>query len=112
VPSTWHEPCSAVIQQAMALCKPVIGSRMGGTPEMVVEGGTGLLVPASDPAALAEAIAELASDPMLRARMGEAGAARAEEFFTLSHMTDRVEALYYAELARAHPARRRVATAS
>ncbi|MBV9848718.1 MAG: glycosyltransferase, partial [Armatimonadetes bacterium] len=44
VPSTWDEPCSAVVQQAMALCKPVIGTRAGGTPEMIVEGQTGLLV--------------------------------------------------------------------
>jgi len=112
VPSTWHEPCSAVIQQAMALSKPVIGSRMGGTPEMIVEGETGLLVPASDPAALAEAVAKLASDPTLRRCLGEAGAARAEALFTLSHMTDRVEALYYAELAQVRPARLRAATAS
>jgi len=112
VPSIWHEPCSAVIQQAMALSKPVIGSRMGGTPEMIVEGRTGLLVPASDPAALAEAIAKLASDPVLRAQMGEVGAARAEDLFTLSHMTNQVEALYYAELAQARPARLRAVTAS
>ena len=112
VPSIWHEPCSAVIQQAMALSKPVIGSRMGGTPEMIVEGETGLLVPAADPAALAGALATLASDPALRARMGRTGAARAEELFTLSRMTDRVEALYYSELAQSRPARLRAAMAS
>ena len=112
VPSTWHEPCSAVIQQAMALSRPVIGSRMGGTPEMVAEGETGLLVPAHDPPALAAAISTLAADPARRRQMGEAGAARAEALFTLSHMTDRVEALYYAELAQARPARLRTVTAS
>ncbi|MDQ2799441.1 MAG: glycosyltransferase family 4 protein [Armatimonadota bacterium] len=112
VPSTWHEPCSAVVQQAMALSKPVIGSRMGGTPEMIAENETGLLVPAADPPALAEAIAQLASDPLLRAQMGEAGAVRVEELFTLSHMTDQVEALYYKELAQANPMRLRAATAS
>ena len=112
VPSVWHEPCSAVIQQAMALCKPVVGTRMGGTPEMVVEGETGLLIPPHDPAALADAISALAADPLRRRHMGEVGAARAEAEFTLSHMTDRVEALYYAELAQAHPSRLRVATAS
>lgn len=112
VPSIWHEPCSAVVQQSMALSKPVIGSRMGGTPEMIAEDETGLLVPAADPAALAAAIASLASDPALRRRMGEAGAIRAEALFTLSQMTDRVESLYYAELAEAHPSRLRAATAS
>jgi glycosyltransferase involved in cell wall biosynthesis len=101
VPSSWHEPCSAVVQQGMALAKPVIGSRMGGTPEMVAENETGLLVPPSDPAALAEALASLAADPALRSQMGEAGAARVEEFFTLAVMTDKVEAIYYQELAQA-----------
>ncbi len=100
VPSNWHEPCSAVVQQAMALSKPVIGSRMGGTPEMVAEGKTGLLVPASDPPALAEALTVLAQDPVRRAEMGAAGQARAEAHFTLSRMTEQVEALYYRELAR------------
>ena len=111
VPSNWHEPCSAAVQQAMALARPVIGSRMGGTPEMIAEGETGLLVPASDPAALSAAIAALAADPAQCARMGKAGAARADQFFTLSHMTDRVEALYYAELAQTRLGRRRGRTA-
>lgn len=112
VPSVWHEPCSAVIQQAMALCKPVIGTRMGGTPEMISEGETGLLVPPHDPAALAGAISALAADPARRRQMGDAGSVRAEALFTLSHMIDRVEALYYAELAQAPSACLRVATAS
>ena len=107
VPSNWQEPCSAAIQQAMALGKPVIGSRMGGTPELIAEGETGLLVPASDPAALADALAALSSDPALRVRMGEAGAARVEKLFTLRLMTDRVEALYYAELNQSDSWRRR-----
>ncbi len=94
VPSTWDEPCSAVIQQAMALSRPVIGTRTGGTPEMIVDGGTGLLVPASDPQALGAAIATLASDAALRQRLGEAGVVRASEHFTLDHMTDRIERLY------------------
>lgn len=101
VPSNWHEPCSAVVQQGMALAKPVVGSRIGGTPEMIAENETGLLVPASDPTALADAIASFAADPALRSRMGDAGAARAEEFFTLALMTDKVEALYYQELTQA-----------
>ena len=57
VPSIWAEPCSAAVQQGMALCKPVIGTRSGGTPEMIAEGETGLLVPVEDAAALADAIA-------------------------------------------------------
>ncbi len=101
VPSNWHEPCSAVVQQAMALAKPVIGSCMGGTPEMIAENETGLLVPASDPAALANALAALAANPATRTQMGKAGAARAEQLFTLALMTDKVEDLYYQELTQA-----------
>ena len=101
VPSTWSEPCSAVVQQGMALCKPVIGTRAGGTPEMIVEGETGLLVPPSDPGALADALATLAGDAFLRQRMGQAGRARVEELFSLQVMTDKIEELYRREYTRA-----------
>ena len=101
VPSVWAEPCSAVVQQGMALGKPVIGTLSGGTPEMIVEGETGLLVPVGDAPALAEAIARLAADAPLRARMGAAGRERVGRLFTLSGMTDKIEALYRREYARA-----------
>ena len=97
VPSVWHEPCSAVIQQAMALSKPVLGSRTGGTPEMVVDEETGLLVAPSNPGALAMALGRLADDPDLRRRMGAAGRERVDKHFTLRRMTDEVEALYLRE---------------
>ena len=112
VPSIWHEPCSAVVQQAMALGKPVIGTRMGGNPEMIADGETGFLVPASDPEALAAALSRLATDPMIRQRLGEAGRERVEALFTLNHMTDQVESLYYAELTGVSPARMLPASAS
>ena len=100
VPSVWSEPCSAAIQQGMALGKPVVGSRTGGTPEMIADGETGFLVPPSDPAALADALGRLADAPELRRAMGEAGRARVEAHFTLSRMTDEVEALYRRMLER------------
>ncbi|MDX1932192.1 MAG: glycosyltransferase family 4 protein, partial [Capsulimonadales bacterium] len=92
--STWAEPCAAVIQQAMALGKPVIGTDIGGTPEMVVWGETGLLVTPGDAEGLASAIGDLYQDPAKRAWMGEAGSKRVEKLFTLKRMTDRNEALY------------------
>lgn len=98
VPSLWPEPCSAVVQQGMALCKPVVGTRVGGTPEMLTDGETGLLVPVSDPSALAAALTHLAEAPELRQKMGEAGRKRVEAHFTLHRMTDKVEALYRSEL--------------
>ena len=99
VPSVWPEPCSAAIQQGMALAKPVVGTRVGGTPEMIVDGETGFLVPPSDPAALAEALGRLADNAALRQTLGAAGLARVQEHFSLRRMTDEVEALYRRELA-------------
>ena len=104
VPSTWNEPCSAVVQQGMALSKPVIGTLAGGTPEMIVDGETGLLVPASDAAALAEALGRLAGDAFARKSMGQAGYARVLEKFSLSVMTDKIEELYRREYDKARGA--------
>ena len=104
VPSTWNEPCSAVVQQGMALSKPVIGTRAGGTPEMVLDDETGFLVPVSDAEALAEAMARLAGDAFLRKRLGAAGRERVEELFSLSVMTDKIEALYQREYENARGA--------
>ena len=104
VPSTWNEPCSAVVQQGMALSKPIIGTRAGGTPEMVVDDETGFLVPPSDADALAEALARLAGDAFLRKRLGAAGKERVEELFSLRVMTDKIEALYQREYANARGA--------
>lgn len=104
VPSTWNEPCSAVIQQGMALSKPVVGTRTGGSPEMIVEDVTGYLVPPSDPDALADALARLSGDAFLRKRLGAAGRERVEELFSLRVMTDKIEALYHREYESARGA--------
>jgi glycosyltransferase involved in cell wall biosynthesis len=93
--STWAEPCAAVVQQAMALGKPVIGTNIGGTPEMVAWGETGLLVSPEDAEGLASALADLYQDVDKRSWMGDAGAQRVDKLFTLRRMTDRNEALYY-----------------
>lgn len=59
-----------VALEAMAAGRPVVGSRVGGIPELVREGENGLLVPEKDSAALGAALVTLARDPALRARMG------------------------------------------
>ena len=105
--STWAEPCSATVQQGMALCKPVIGTRAGGTPEMIAEGETGLLVPPSDADALADAIAALAGDARCGRRMGAAGRARVEAHFSLRGMMDKTEELYRREYVSRRAARGR-----
>lgn len=71
------------IIEAMASGRAVVATRVGGAPESLLDGVTGLLVPPRDPAALAEAIVKLAKDRDLRERMGAAGRARVAELFSL-----------------------------
>ena len=72
---------------------------VGGTPEVVVDGVTGFLVPPRDPQALADAILRLLRDPGLRQRMGEAGRARVAAHFSIEQMVHKTEALYEQLLA-------------
>ena len=82
------------VLEAMAAGKAVVASRVGGIPELVLDGETGLLVPAGDSAALASAISSLLADPARAARMGQAGRARVQALFSLDRMIRETEALY------------------
>jgi glycosyltransferase involved in cell wall biosynthesis len=81
--------------EAMAAGLPVVATAVGGVPEVVKDGRTGLLAPAGDDARLAEQIVRLASDPALRAEMGEAGRARAIQQFSQTQMHDQYLRLYH-----------------
>ncbi|MBE2204296.1 MAG: glycosyltransferase family 4 protein [Chthoniobacterales bacterium] len=94
LPSAQPEPFGGVVMEAMVLGRPVIGTNIGGTPEQVAEGETGLLVPPSDPSAMAAALSRLAADPNLRSRMGAAGRKRIEKNFPLETMVHRIQNLY------------------
>jgi glycosyltransferase involved in cell wall biosynthesis len=72
------------VAEAMAAGLPVVASAVGGVPELVVDGETGLLVPPGDPELLASALGSLLADPGLRRRMGSSGRERAEELFDLA----------------------------
>lgn len=80
-PSVWPEPLSRVILESMWAGRPVVATAVGGSPEAVEDGVTGLLVPKGDAPALAAAVVALLSDPERRARMGAAAAARAATLF-------------------------------
>ena len=80
------EGFSNSIVQAMAYGRPVVACRVGGNPEAVVDGETGLLVPPRDPEAMATALEQLALNAELRAQMGRAGSARARTTFTIDRM--------------------------
>ena len=98
VVSSFGEGFGMVALEAMERGRPVIASAVGGLPEIVEDGRTGLLVPAGDVDALAAAILELVRDPERAAAMGSAGRARALAYFSQDRCTDRIEALYRAAL--------------
>jgi glycosyltransferase involved in cell wall biosynthesis len=74
-----REGYGVVARQALAYGRPVVASAVGGLPEVVVDGETGLLVPPRDPPALREALQRLLADEALRTRLGDAGRRLAEE---------------------------------
>jgi glycosyltransferase involved in cell wall biosynthesis len=88
------------VLEAMASGLPVVASAVGGIPELVVDGETGVLVPSGDPAALADAIAMFAESPDARARFGAAGQRRARERFSVVRFRQAHLDLYRAELTR------------
>jgi alpha-maltose-1-phosphate synthase len=89
-----YEPLGIVNLEAMACATPVVASAVGGIPEVVADGVTGLLVPASDPAALAAAVNRLLDDPALAARMGRTGRERAAAEFSWRAIAEQTVALY------------------
>ncbi len=92
--STLPEAFSGVVVEAMAMGKPVVGTAIGGTPEQIEDGVTGLLVPPGDPEALAQALDRLLSDSDLRLAMGQAGRRRFLERFEFEPFYRRMLALY------------------
>ena len=87
------------VLEAMAASRPVVATDVGGTPDAVREGTTGLLVPPSDAPRLARAIARLHAEPALRATLGTAARNAAETGYSATAVIQQVEALYTA-LAR------------
>jgi glycosyltransferase involved in cell wall biosynthesis len=92
--SSLHEGLPITVLEAMASGLPVVSTRAGGTPEVVIDGVTGLLVPSASPPALAEALLTLLRRPDMAVAMGQAGRRRAEEEFDVRKVTARYEQLY------------------
>jgi glycosyltransferase involved in cell wall biosynthesis len=88
------------VLEAMAVGLPVVASRVGGIPEVVVDGETGLLVLAEDAEQLAAALDRLLNDDALRRRLGEAGRTRVREHFDLDSVRRAHIDLYRRELAK------------
>jgi glycosyltransferase involved in cell wall biosynthesis len=100
-----NEGFGRVVVAAMAMARPVVATAVGGVPEIVRDGETGVLVPASDPRALADTVRSLLDDPARAARLGAAGRACAESRFSLTAHVDAVERVY-TEVLGGHAARR------
>lgn len=94
VPSEWYENAPVVIHEALSLGKPVVGSRIGGIPELVEDGENGLTFAMGDAAALAEALASLAADPGRRRRLGTAARRRAEARHSPAAHVERLLEIY------------------
>jgi glycosyltransferase involved in cell wall biosynthesis len=100
-PSLWPEPFGLVALEAAAAGKPIVATEMGGLRDIVIDGETGLTVPAEDRAALAAAMQKLIGDAELRERLG-GGARRQAAKFSPGAVVPKVEQAYEEALARHH----------
>jgi len=91
---SWHEGLPNVVVEAMACERPVVATKVGGIPEAVADGKSGILVERGDVKALANAIALLAEDPTRRAVMGAAGRQIVEERFTWERNAEKTIQVY------------------
>ena len=94
LPSDRFEGVPQVILQAMAMERPVIASPIGGIPEVVHPEETGILCPAGDAAAYADALGRIAWDPSLGERLGKAGRNLVLSRYTALAMCEQTEAFY------------------
>jgi colanic acid/amylovoran biosynthesis glycosyltransferase len=95
-----EEGLGMVLLEAAATGLPIVGSRVGGIPECMLEGKTGFLVPERDEDALARRMAELLEDPVRRHRMGAAGRALVEDRFDIDRQTAVLENYYDSLIGR------------
>jgi glycosyltransferase involved in cell wall biosynthesis len=101
LPSTCHEVAPYSALEAAAAGKPVIGSEIGGIPEIVADGETGLLVAPGDPRALAAAMKRLWHDPVVASRLGAEAAVRVRRDHSLAHAAGQHLSLYGEVIAAA-----------
>jgi glycosyltransferase involved in cell wall biosynthesis len=91
---SFYEGLPLAAMEALAASRPVVATSVDGTPEVVVDGQTGLTVPPGDRVALAAAICRLLRDPLLARRLGQAGRRWVEERFAEERQVSLTERLY------------------
>ena len=89
-----YEALPQALMEAMVMARPIVATPVGGCPELVVDGETGYVVPTAEPELIAGAVGRLLSDPPHARRLGQAGAQRVEDFYTMKHWVQRIENLY------------------
>jgi len=89
-----NEGTPVVAIESLAAGRPVVATRVGGTPDVVQDGADGMLVPVGDVEAIAAALETLAADPELRRRLGEHGRERVIPRYRVERLVDDVDALY------------------
>ncbi|GEJ56287.1 glycosyltransferase [Anaeromyxobacter diazotrophicus] len=106
VSASHAEGLSNAILEALAARRPLVATAVGGTPEVIRDGESGLLVPPRAPAALAERVVRLLRDPALARRLGEAGRAVVEREHAVDVMRRSYDALYRGLLGEGRSPRR------
>ncbi|PIV72222.1 MAG: hypothetical protein COW56_10360 [Rhodocyclales bacterium CG17_big_fil_post_rev_8_21_14_2_50_68_7] len=92
--SSRSEGVPQAVTQALGCGLPVVATRVGGVPELVIHERTGLLAQPGDAAGIAEALLRLARDPVLALRLGTAGREHVQRHFSLDAMLDATERLF------------------
>ena len=97
--TSFSEGLSLTLLESMGYGIPIVATRVGGNPELVVEGETGYLVPVKDNRTLVDRIVTLLQDKELRRRMGKEGRLRAEQKFRMRDVASRYLDIYKGLLA-------------
>jgi len=100
VATTTQEPAALALMETMAMGRPIVATRTGGTPELVLDGVTGRIFPPGDAAALADGLGQLLADPAMRDALGRAGRQRMEAHFSLERHLQQMAAEYHAAAPR------------
>ena len=89
------EGLGVVLVEALSFATPVVASNVGGIPDVIIDGETGLLVPEKDAQALADAIVRILTNEALARRLARAGLRHAQTYFDWARITDRFEDVYF-----------------